>query len=107
MLRLPLPLPSNLVPFNRGCWLNVRSTNFLTAILTTDRPTCSITDWFFFLVLDIGNPEIDSIPFGTRFLLGFLQATAVRAAGFATVTLSGLAPAVKYVHVVSLNRDWC
>ena len=67
----------------------------------------SITDWFFFLVLDIGNPEIDSIPFGTRFLLGLLQATAVRAAGFATVTLSDLAPAVKYVLLVCPVCDRC
>lgn len=55
------------------------------------------TDWFFFLVLDIGNPAIDSIPVGVRFIDGLLQAVAVRAAGFATVTLSALAPAVKYV----------
>jgi Trk-type K+ transport system membrane component len=54
-----------------------------------------MTDWFFFLVLDIGNPDIESIPVGTRFAIGLLQATAVRAAGFGTITLSALAPAVK------------
>lgn len=36
-----------------------------------------------------------SIPLGVRFIIGLLQATAVRAAGFGTVTLSSLAPAVK------------
>ena len=55
----------------------------------------SLTDWFFFLVLDIGNPAVTSIPVGVRVAIGLLQATAVRAAGFATVTLSALAPAVK------------
>ncbi|PIL33508.1 transporter [Ganoderma sinense ZZ0214-1] len=73
-----------------------------TWFLLTVVACLTITDWFFFLVLDIGNPEIDSIPFGTRFLLGLLQATAVRSAGFATVTLSALAPAVKVLFVVMM-----
>lgn len=55
----------------------------------------SATDWFFFLVLDIGTPAITSIPLGVRFIIGLLQATAVRSAGFGTVALSALAPAVK------------
>ena len=58
--------------------------------------TCSLTDWFCFLVLDLGNPEIMSIPPGVRVVIGTLQACAVRAAGFATVSLASLAPAVKY-----------
>jgi Trk-type K+ transport system membrane component len=57
----------------------------------------SCTDWFFFMVLDIGNPAVEVVPLGTRFVIGLLQATAVRAAGFATVTLAALAPAVKCV----------
>ena len=85
--------------------LDVSFVNRDVVILPVDCSTCSITDWFFFLVLDIGNPEIDSIPFGTRFLLGLLQATAVRSAGFATVTLSALAPAVKWVLVASPVRN--
>ena len=55
----------------------------------------SLTDWFFFLVLDIGTQAIEAIPVGVRVLLGLLQATAVRAAGFGSVPLSALAPAVK------------
>ncbi len=47
------------------------------------------------MVLDIGTPAIEVIPLGTRFAIGLLQAIAVRAAGFGTVTLSALAPAVK------------
>lgn len=55
----------------------------------------SLTDWFFFMVLDIGNPAIEVVPLNVRFIIGLLQAIAVRAAGFATVSLSALAPAVK------------
>jgi len=40
---------------------------------------------------------MESIPIGTRIAIGLLQASAVRAAGFATVSIAGLAPAVKYV----------
>jgi len=52
-------------------------------------------DWAMFLILDIGNPEIESVPLGTRFVIGLLQALAVRAAGFGTISVSALAPAVK------------
>ncbi|KAJ8486784.1 hypothetical protein ONZ51_g4604 [Trametes cubensis] len=62
----------------------------------------NLTDWFFFLVLDIGNPAIANIPLGVRFIIGLLQATAVRAAGFATVTLAALAPAVKVLYVLMM-----
>lgn len=49
------------------------------------------------MVLDIGNNAIDQIPLNVRFLAGFLQAVAVRAAGFGIVPLASLAPAVKSV----------
>jgi Trk-type K+ transport system membrane component len=57
----------------------------------------SFTDWFFFMVLDIGNPAIERIPLGTRFADGLMQAVSVRAAGFGIVPLALLAPAVKCV----------
>jgi Trk-type K+ transport system membrane component len=65
------------------------------------------TDWFFFLLLDIGNEAITSIPVGVRIIDGMLQATAVRAAGFAIVSLSALAPAVKCVAqvITTLSTD--
>jgi len=68
---------------------------------------CSTTDWFFFLLLDIGNDAITSIPVGVRIIDGMLQATAVRAAGFAIVSLSALAPAVKCVAqvITTLSAD--
>ncbi|KAI9568878.1 cation transport protein-domain-containing protein [Boletus coccyginus] len=59
-------------------------------------------DFFCFMVFDIGNPEIESIPLGTRFVAGILQATDVRAAGFAIVSLAALAPAVKVLYVITM-----
>jgi hypothetical protein len=50
------------------------------------------------MVLDIGNPEIESIPLGTRFAAGLLQAIDVRASGFNIVPIAALAPAVQYVY---------
>ncbi|PCH35574.1 hypothetical protein WOLCODRAFT_91613 [Wolfiporia cocos MD-104 SS10] len=65
------------------------------------------TDWFFFLVLDLGNPAVTSIPVGVRVAIGVLQAVAVRAAGFGTVTLAALAPAVKTLYVVMMYVSVC
>lgn len=62
--------------------------------------TCNrLLDWTFFLILDIGNKVLEEIPLATRVLDGFMQAVAVRAAGFAIVPLAALAPAVKYVSI--------
>ncbi|KAH9006185.1 cation transport protein-domain-containing protein [Lactarius hatsudake] len=65
------------------------------------------TDWFFFLILDLGNPVIGSIPVGVRVIDGLFQATAVRAAGFAIVNLSALAPAVKVLFVIMMYISIC
>lgn len=62
----------------------------------------TITDWFFFLILDIGNPVIEEIPLNVRVLAGLMQAIAVRAAGFAIVPLAALAPAVKVLFVIMM-----
>ncbi|EIW80365.1 TrkH-domain-containing protein [Coniophora puteana RWD-64-598 SS2] len=59
-------------------------------------------DWFCFMVLDIGNTVIDSIPLGTRFVAGLLQAAAVRMAGFTIITLSAVSPAVKVMYVLMM-----
>ncbi|KAI0302328.1 cation transport protein-domain-containing protein [Multifurca ochricompacta] len=65
------------------------------------------TDWFFFLILDLGNQAIVSIPVGVRVIDGMLQAAAVRAAGFAVVSLSALAPAVKVLYVIMMYISVC
>jgi Trk-type K+ transport system membrane component len=71
------------------------------------RAPFSFTDWFFFMVLDIGNPAIDYIPLGIRFLIGLLQAVAVRAGGFGLVALSTLAPAVKCDMSIPSSQGFC
>ncbi|KAL5512603.1 hypothetical protein ACEPAG_3256 [Sanghuangporus baumii] len=60
------------------------------------------TDYFFFLVLDIGNATMEAIPLGVRFAIGLLQSVAVRSAGFATVSLGNLAPAVQTLFVMMM-----
>jgi len=76
----------------------------MVILLKYDRPlplnslaeaVTSLTDWVFFIVLDIGNAALAEISPGIRVIIGFLQASAVRAAGFSTVPISALAPAVK------------
>ena len=56
-------------------------------------PPSSI-NWIGFLILDIGIPDLEAIPLGTRIAVGFLQTIAVRCAGFAAVGVASLAPAV-------------
>ncbi|KAJ3572113.1 hypothetical protein NP233_g3294 [Leucocoprinus birnbaumii] len=59
-------------------------------------------DWFFFMLLDIGNTIIEQIPLNTRFASGLFQAVAVRAAGFAIVPMNNVAPAVKVLYLVMM-----
>ncbi|KAI0317188.1 cation transport protein-domain-containing protein [Amylostereum chailletii] len=73
-----------------------------TWFLFTVLAILNFTDWFFFLVLDIGNPEIEALPIGVRIIDACMQGVAVRAAGFATVTVAGLAPAVKVAYVIMM-----
>lgn len=62
----------------------------------------TLTDWVSFMVLDIGNQTIEDIPVGTRIAAGFLQSTAVRAAGFGIVPLAALSPAVQVLYVIMM-----
>ncbi|KIY46038.1 TrkH-domain-containing protein [Fistulina hepatica ATCC 64428] len=66
-----------------------------------------LTDFLCFLVLDIGTPAIEAIPIGTRVANALIQAVAVRAAGFAIVPLSVLAPAVKVMYVIMMYISVC
>ncbi|TIC24175.1 TrkH-domain-containing protein [Wallemia mellicola] len=61
-----------------------------------------VTDWVCFLLLDIGTPSIEEIPLGTRFACGFMQATAVRAAGFNIVNLANLSPSVQLLYLIMM-----
>lgn len=97
MLHLSLPFASNVVLAYCPCGTKVRSSPLNSREDLSLTNYISGTDWFFFLILDIGNPAVESVPIGTRICIGLLQAAAVRAAGFGTVALSALAPAVQYV----------
>ncbi|KAJ9474569.1 Low-affinity potassium transport protein [Pseudozyma hubeiensis] len=59
-------------------------------------------DWLAFLILDIGNPVIESITLSIRVFDGLFQSIAVRAAGFTVVSLLALAPAVQFLYVVMM-----
>ncbi|KAJ3785131.1 cation transport protein-domain-containing protein [Lentinula aff. detonsa] len=78
-----------------------------TWFLLTIVVALNVTDWLSFMVLDIGTPAIEAIPVGVRLIIGVLQAVAVRAAGFGTVTLSALAPAVKVLYVIMMYISVC
>ncbi|KAH7334631.1 cation transport protein-domain-containing protein [Rhizoctonia solani] len=92
---------SFLLDHPRRCFIYLfpsHQTWFLLIVLLT----MVITDWVSFMVLDIGNEVLEAIPVGTRIAIGLLQAGAVRAAGFATVSISSLAPAVKVLYVTMM-----
>ncbi|EMD39626.1 hypothetical protein CERSUDRAFT_111935 [Gelatoporia subvermispora B] len=59
-------------------------------------------DWFFDLLLNIGNPVMDAIPVGNRLLLALLQASAVRSAGFQPVPMASLVPATQVLYVIMM-----
>lgn len=96
VLRVPFSVASNMVPSlcSPGSCVRTRSLFGILQCIAS-YITSSLTDWFCFLVLDIGTPAIEAIPLHLRVLLGLIQAAAVRAAGFAAVPLAALAPGVK------------
>lgn len=61
---------------------------------------CSVTDWVSFLVFNIGNSIVDSVPTGTRIIIGLLQSVSVRNAGFQVIPLAAVAPALKFVAFI-------
>lgn len=58
---------------------------------------CSVTNLLFDLVLNIGNPVTEAIPFGVRFVDAILIAAACRNAGYQPIPVSSLVPAAQYV----------
>ncbi|KAH6950465.1 hypothetical protein HG530_012966 [Fusarium avenaceum] len=59
-------------------------------------------DWVAFEVLNIGNPVVEDMPVSDRIIAGWFQAIAVRAAGFAVVSISGLYPAVQLLYMIMM-----
>ncbi|KAH9983705.1 cation transport protein-domain-containing protein [Russula compacta] len=85
----------------RRCFIYLfpsRQTWFLLTVLVI----LNFTDWFFFLVLNIGIPAFDAVPVAQRFLLGLVQAVSVRFAGFQAIAVSSLAPAMQVLYFVMM-----
>ncbi|KIK22690.1 hypothetical protein PISMIDRAFT_101958 [Pisolithus microcarpus 441] len=73
-----------------------------TWFLLTVLLVLNVSDWLCFLILDIGNSAISSIPIGVRIVAGLYQAVAVRSGGFNIVPLSELAPAVNVMYAIMM-----
>ncbi|TFK93269.1 TrkH-domain-containing protein [Polyporus arcularius HHB13444] len=60
------------------------------------------TNLLFDLVLNIGNPVTESLPFGVRFIDAVLNAAACRNAGYQPIPVSQLMPAVQVLSVIMM-----
>ena len=78
-----------------SCYSSKRSPLSPTTLLTA--PDLSCTNLLFDLVLNIGNPATEALPFGVRFMDGVLNAAACRNAGYQPIPVSELMPAVQCV----------
>jgi potassium uptake Trk family protein len=59
-------------------------------------------DLFFFIILDLNDESVTHLSLGYRFLNGWFQATSTRTAGFTSVSLSDLHPAVQVSYMVMM-----
>ncbi|EMD41450.1 hypothetical protein CERSUDRAFT_110026 [Gelatoporia subvermispora B] len=59
-------------------------------------------EWSSFIVLNIGLDVVESLPPGTRAVAGLFQSFAVRASGFAIVSLSSLAPSFQFLCIIMM-----
>lgn len=83
----------------RRCFIYLfpsRQTWYLVAI----QITIDITAWLCFELLNIGMPDVEALPTGTRILDGLFQATGLRTSGAYIISLSSLAPACLVAYLV-------
>ena len=83
----------------RRCFIYLfpgRETWYLFAI----QAAIDITAWLCFEILNIGMPDVDALPTGTRILDGLFQATGLRTSGAYIITFSSLAPACLVAYLV-------
>lgn len=59
-------------------------------------------DLIFFIILDLNDTTVTSIPVAYRVLNGWFQATSTRTAGFSSVNLADLHPAVQVSYMVMM-----
>ncbi|KAI0354804.1 TrkH-domain-containing protein [Trametes cingulata] len=55
-----------------------------------------------YLILDIGNPATETLPFGVKFIDAVLDAAACRNAGYQPIPMSSLMPAVQVLSVIMM-----
>ncbi|CDO72194.1 hypothetical protein BN946_scf184970.g46 [Trametes cinnabarina] len=79
-----------------------RFTLSLSAVIADTDPNTSGTNLFFYLILDIGNPATESLPFGVKFIDAILDAAACRNAGYQPIPISSLMPAVQVLSVIMM-----
>ncbi|KAF2021126.1 high affinity potassium transport protein [Aaosphaeria arxii CBS 175.79] len=115
MLRFIIWLSSKCVPYGSGVWEELR---FLL-----DHPRRCFTllfpssanwwlfwvlillngiDLIFFVILDLKDPTVTSLPAGFKFLDGLFQAAATRTAGFAVVNIADLHPAIQVSYLIMM-----
>ncbi|KAI5457940.1 cation transport protein-domain-containing protein [Mariannaea sp. PMI_226] len=90
ILKYPRRVYTTLFPSHATWWL-------LLVLLVINT-----TDWVAFEILNIKNPSINALPIGDRIFAGWFQAIAIRAAGFAVVSISSLYPAVQLLYMVMM-----
>ncbi|OAP64668.1 hypothetical protein AYL99_00640 [Fonsecaea erecta] len=59
-------------------------------------------DLIFFIILDLNDPVVTSLPKGIRFLDGLFQAASTRTAGFSVVNLAELHPAIQVSYLIMM-----
>jgi potassium uptake Trk family protein len=115
MLRFIIWLVSKCVPFGSGVWEELQ---FLL-----DHPRRCFTllfpsnanwwlfwvlillngiDLVFFVILDLNDSTVTSLPPGFRFLDGLFQAASTRTAGFAVVNIADLHPAIQVSYLIMM-----
>lgn len=115
MLRFVIWTASKLVPEDSAVWEELRflldhprrcftllfpsaATWWLFAILII----LNGVDLIFFIILDLNDETVTSLPPGIRFLDGLFQAASTRTAGFAVVNIAELHPAIQVSYLIMM-----
>ncbi|CAG9937668.1 unnamed protein product [Clonostachys rosea f. rosea IK726] len=115
MLRFIIWVMSKIVPRHSGLWEELRflldhprrcftllfpsaANWWLFGILVA----LNVIDVVFFIVLDIDAPAIQHLPVHTRVVNGLFQAASTRTAGFSSVNLSDLHPAMPVLYMIMM-----
>lgn len=115
MLRFTIWLTSKFVPYGTHLWEELR---FLLdhprrcfTLLFPSKATWWLfwvlvllngIDLIFFIILDLNDPVVTSIPPGYRVLDGWFQAVSTRTAGFSCVNIAALHPAIQVSYMIMM-----